>query len=112
MEVKPLLRKSQQTFSRLKEDSFKYKLVSIGIMNAQINLRLPEKMLISAKSYAQEHGFGTVQEFIKETVRERLFEEPSISKEELELLKKLIEANEKNNLYGTEEQLSSKLKRK
>ena len=59
-------------------------MVSIDIMNTQINIRLPSKLLASARSYAEEHGFGTVQEFMKETIREKLFDEPEISKEELE----------------------------
>jgi len=86
-------------------------MVSIDIMNTQINVRLPSKLLSSAKSYAEEHGFGTVQEFMKETLREKLFDEPEISKEELVLVKKLVEASEKKDLYGTEEELFKKLER-
>jgi len=84
-------------------------MVSIGTMNTQINVRLPSKLLSSARSYAEEHGFGTVQDFLKETIREKLFDEPEISREELILVKKLVEASEKNELYGTEEQLFKKL---
>lgn len=50
-------------------------MVSIDSMNKQVNVRLPEKMLVSAKNYAKKNGFSTVQEFIKETLREKLFEE-------------------------------------
>ena len=81
-------------------------------MNTQINVRFPEKMLNSAQTYAEEHGFGTVQEFIKETIREKLFDEPEITKKELELVKKLVDVSEKKNLYGTEEELFKKLKRR
>jgi len=80
-------------------------------MNTQINIRLPQKILISAESYCEEHGFGTIQDFIKETVREKLFDEPEISKEELNLVKKLVEVSEKKNLYGTEKELFKKLRR-
>ena len=87
-------------------------MVSIDTnMNTQINVRFPEKIIVSAQSYAQEHGFGTVQEFIKETIREKLFDEPEISREELALVRKLAEINEKESLYGTEEELFKKLKR-
>jgi len=79
-------------------------------MNTQINLRMPENLLNSAQSYAEEHGFGTVQDFIKETVREKLFDEPEVTKEELHLVRKLAEATEKENLYSTEEELFKKLK--
>jgi len=56
-------------------------MVSIGSMNTQINLRLPETMLISVQDYVQKHGFNTIQDFIKELIREKLFEEPLITKE-------------------------------
>ncbi|MCK4669771.1 MAG: hypothetical protein KAT43_01100 [Nanoarchaeota archaeon] len=81
-------------------------------MNTQINVRFQEKILSTAKTYAEEHGFSTVQEFIKEIVREKLFDEPEISKEELALVRKLAEISEKKNLYGTEEELFKKLRRK
>ncbi len=90
---------------------FKYQQVSLGIMNAQINLRLPEKLLVSVRAYAENRGFSTIQDFIKEMLRERIFEEPELSKNELKLVKKLIEANEKKNLYGNEEELFKKLRR-
>lgn len=81
-------------------------------MNTQINLRLPEKILNSARTYSEEHGFSTIQDFIKEALREKLFDEPEISKEELALVRKLAKASEKKNLYGTEEELFKKLRRK
>lgn len=91
---------------------FIYRMVSIGIMNTQINIRMPQKILSSAMSYSEEHGFGSVQEFIKETIREKLFDEPEITKKELELVKKLAVVSEKRNLYGTEDELFQKLRRK
>lgn len=81
-------------------------------MNTQINIRLPEKTLICAQRYIEKHGFNTMQDFIKELLRERLFDEPKISKEELTLVKKLLEVSEKKNLFGTEAELFSKLKGK
>lgn len=81
-------------------------------MNTQINLRMPEKLLTSVKVYTEEHGFSNIQEFIKETIREKLFDEPEITKEELALVKKLVEVSEKKNLYGTEEELFAKLEKK
>lgn len=80
-------------------------------MNTQINVRLPEKTLVSAQAYVEKHGFNTVQDLIKELMREKLFEEPMISKKELTLVKKLVEASEKKDLYGTEAELFKKLRR-
>ena len=87
-------------------------MVSIGIMNTQINLRIPQKLLSSVRSYSDEHGYGSVQDFIKETIREKLFDDPEISKEELTLVKKLVEVSEKKKLYGTEKELFNKLRRR
>lgn len=86
-------------------------MVSIGSMNTQINLRLPENMLTSVRSYSEEHGYGSVQDFIKETIREKLFDEEEITKRELEMLKKLIEVSKKKNLFGTEKELFEELDR-
>lgn len=85
-------------------------VVSIGIMNAQINLRLSEEMINSVNRQAKIQGFATVQEFIKEVLRERLFDEDELSKEELVLVKKLMQANEEKSLYGSEKELFEKLR--
>ena len=99
--------KNQETI-----ETFIYRMVSIGIMNTQINVRIPQKLLSSVRSYSDEHGYGSVQDFIKETIREKLFDEPEISKEELALVKKLAELTGKKKLYGTERELFSKLRRR
>ncbi len=83
-------------------------MVSNGSMNTQVNIRLPDKMLDSARDYAEKHGFGTLQEFIKEVLREKLFEELSVR--EIKLVRSLITLSEKKNLFGTEKELIEKLK--
>jgi len=87
-------------------------MVSFGIMNTQINIRMSDELLEQSQEYAKKHGFGTVQELIKESLREKLFEKPIITKQELILVKKLAEATKKNNLFGTEEEIFNKLKHK
>tara|TARA_Y100000310_G_scaffold329906_1_gene400584 strand:+ start:5048 stop:5251 length:204 start_codon:yes stop_codon:yes gene_type:complete len=64
-----------------------------------------------ASAYAHQHGFGNVQELIKESLRERVFGEVVISNEELLLVKKLAKVTEEKNLWGTEEELFEKLRR-
>ena len=44
-------------------------------MGTQISLKLSDKMFTSAQSYADVHGFDTMQDFIRELMREKLFEE-------------------------------------
>ncbi len=90
--------------------TFKYQLVSIDSMNSQINLRMPEALLLKTRRYAEKQGFGTVQEFIKETIREKVFGEPEITPEGLELIKKLIEVSNKKNLWKTEDELFAVLR--
>jgi len=87
-------------------------LVLIGIMTTttQINVRLPDQILNTASHYAKNHGFGNIQELIKESLREKLFP-VELTKEELMLVKKLAQATEEKNLWGTEKELFSKLKR-
>ncbi len=74
-------------------------------MNKQINIRLPQNMLEQVKYYSDSHGYGSIQEFIKETIREKIFGD------ELELVRKLIEVSDRKKLYGTEKELFDKLKR-
>jgi len=90
-------------------ENFKYELVSIDTMNSQINLRLSEKLLNTSKKYAFKHGFTNVQEFIRDTIREKLFSDNSLSSQELQLIKQLLVVSESKNLYGSEKDLFKKL---
>lgn len=47
-------------------------------MNAQINLKLPELIFNSAVNYAETHGYANLQEFIRETIRQKLFEDKEL----------------------------------
>ena len=70
-------------------------------MNTQINVRLPNELLSHSKEYIKKNGFGTIQELIKESLREKISEKPLITNEEAILVKKLIEVTKKNGLFGT-----------
>lgn len=71
-------------------ESFKYQMVSIGSMNTQINLRLPNDFLKKAIRYAEKRGFSSIQELIKETLREVVYED------DLKLSKETIKAIEES----------------
>ncbi|HLD34199.1 MAG TPA: hypothetical protein VJB66_05705 [Candidatus Nanoarchaeia archaeon] len=47
-------------------------------MAVQISLKLSEKMFSSAKYYAESRGFDTLQDLIRELLREKLFENEAI----------------------------------
>lgn len=70
-------------------------------MNAQINVRMSENLLKASKKYSEKHGYANIQDFIRETVREKVFEEALISK--------LIKHFDDKKLYGTEKELMEKL---
>ncbi len=43
-------------------------------MGTQISLKLSDEMLTVAENYSELHGFDSIQDFIRETLREKLFE--------------------------------------
>ena len=43
-------------------------------MGTQISLKLSERVFSSAKIYSEVHGFDSLQDFIRELIREKLFE--------------------------------------
>ena len=46
-------------------------------MGTQISLKLSDRTYSSAKVYAEAYGFDTLQDFIRELIREKLFERES-----------------------------------
>ncbi len=78
-------------------------------MNTQVNVRMPKKLFDTATTYSKKHGYGNVQDFIKEALREKLFEKVYITKKEMALLQKLVAVTEEHNLFGTEEELKKAL---
>ncbi len=79
-------------------------------MTTQINLRLPDSMLARVKKHAESRGFDSIQDFIRETIREKIFGEPELTKKELELVKRLIKLADDRKLYVSEEELFKKLR--
>ena len=48
-------------------------------MGTQISIKLSEKMFDNAKNYAEVHGYDNLQDFIREILREKLFEEENLT---------------------------------
>ena len=44
-------------------------------MGTQISLKLSDKMYSTAKAYSEIHGYDSLQDFIREVIREHLFED-------------------------------------
>jgi metal-responsive CopG/Arc/MetJ family transcriptional regulator len=47
-------------------------------MTTQINLRFPDELLVNAKDYAQNHGYLNIQEFIRDAIREKVYEDMEV----------------------------------
>lgn len=48
-------------------------------MTAQINLKLSDRMFEAAQAFAELRGFDSLQDFLRELLRETLFEEEKMS---------------------------------
>ncbi len=48
-------------------------------MNTQISLKLSDKLFDLAREYSEEKGYTNMQEFIRELIREKLFEKEQVS---------------------------------
>ncbi len=53
---------------------FIYQKVSISIMSEMVHLRIPEGLYKSVEKISEEMGFKSVQEFIRQAVRDQMFE--------------------------------------
>ena len=58
---------------------------------------MSQELLSKAQEQATSFGYGSVQEFIRETIREKVFPDADLSKKELILIKKLHFLLEKTN---------------
>jgi hypothetical protein len=62
-------------------------MVFSNIMTTQINIRLSQDFLDQAREYARLKGYLNVQEFFRESAREKLFENNEIRSDYIKKLK-------------------------
>jgi Arc/MetJ-type ribon-helix-helix transcriptional regulator len=79
-------------------------------MTTQINIRLSDKMLALMRKHSESRGFESIQDFIRDTIREKLFGEAELTPRESQLVKRLIRMAEGQKLYASEEELFKKLR--
>lgn len=70
-------------------------------MTSQINLRMNDKLLEEAKLYSQTFGYENVQDFIRETIREKVFESNELTNKELEYAKTIEKISDEKKSYGS-----------
>jgi len=68
-------------------------------MTTQINLRFPEELLGNMKTYAQSHGYLNVQEFIRDTVRDKIYEDFELKED----YKKVLKSNDATTFISDKE---------
>ncbi|MBT4446867.1 hypothetical protein HOA92_07185, partial [archaeon] len=66
----------------------------------------------SATRHANKHGFGSVQEFIKETLRDKLFPPEELSKDEMAYVMAVLKDTKENNDFISEKELFNELDQK
>jgi Arc/MetJ-type ribon-helix-helix transcriptional regulator len=82
-------------------------MVSIGIMNKQINVRLPMKLREQAAVYAKKNGYGSIQELIAESVRDKLEEDKLTVRESL-LIERIYETCKSEKLFINEKEFKKR----
>lgn len=63
-------------------------------MTEQINLRVSDNLLDSAKKYVKKYGYSNIQDLLKEALREKIFPEISMS-----YLKKRVSESKNSKRY-------------
>lgn len=90
-----------------------YQKIPKDIMHTQVNIRMTDELLHKAQAKAKKRGFGSVQEFIRDLVREDVYEyDDSLTKEERELIDRMLALRHKKEAWGTEEDLWKALSKK
>jgi len=78
-------------------------------MNEQINIRLPQKLLKDARQKAKSEGFGTVQSYIEQTVRDDIYDDYVLSPKENELIDRIMKSRDDPRMWLNEEQFRRKV---
>ena len=76
----------------------------------QINLKIPQNLVMAAESYAKNFGFRNIQELAAASIREKIFQQnqfdETFTDKEITLIDNLVEASIKRNNLSSEEELN------
>ena len=79
----------------------------------QINLKIPENLLVAAQNYVENFGFRNIQDLVLESMREKIFErnkyDETFSEREIELIDNIISSSVKVKDLIDEEELNKVL---
>lgn len=68
-------------------------------MVSQVNLKFQDDFYTMTKDYANSRGYMSIQEFIREAVRDKIFDELEVSEE----YKKVLQSEEANTFNSIED---------
>lgn len=84
------------------------------MQTVQLNLKIPENLYKSASIYAKNFGYQNIQELLKVSVREKIYNEieydKNYTKKEIDIIEKIVKKLIKKNKFISEEELFRKLK--
>lgn len=76
----------------------------------QINLKLPQNLVVAAESYAKNFGFRNIQELAATSMREKIFRQnkfdETFTDKEITLIDNLIETSVRQGNLSSEEELN------
>ncbi len=81
-------------------------------MTTQINLRINDKLLEEAKEYSKSFGYENVQDFIREIIRNKVFESNDLNNREIAYAQAIEKISDAKNLYGSMNDIQKLIKKK
>lgn len=77
-------------------------------MNSQVNVRMSNELLSKSQKMSEKLGFSSLQEFIRETVREKVFEDAEVlTRREYKQLDRMLKIADKSGFVGEDEFLKA-----
>jgi predicted Zn-ribbon and HTH transcriptional regulator len=71
-----------------------------------------DKLFDTVKNYSEAFGYENVQDFIRETIREKVFDEDYLTPKEIELIERFNKVSEENNIYGSMKDIEKLIEKK
>lgn len=81
-------------------------------MTSQINLRINDKLLDEAKKYSENFGYENVQDFIREIIRDKVFESNDLTQREIGYAQVIEKLSDKKTSYGSMKDIENLIKKK
>jgi metal-responsive CopG/Arc/MetJ family transcriptional regulator len=81
-------------------------------MVIQINLRMNDKLHSQIKEYSETFGYENLQDFIREVMREKVFESNDLTEREIGYASVIEKLSDNNKAYGSMKDIKALIKKK